>query len=106
MVSKPEQCGPCGRALLKRRTAAFDELRQGIRDIEFLSDPAVGEVHVGCDESIGAATLPRIVERFAREYPSVALNVEDIDLRNYPPNMRELGFDLVPHAAARPGREP
>lgn len=84
-----------GRALLKRGTAAFDELKQGIRDIEFLSDPAIGEVHIGCDESIAAATLPQIVERFARQYPGVVLNVEDIDLRNYPPNLRELGFDLV-----------
>jgi DNA-binding transcriptional LysR family regulator len=84
-----------GRALLKRGTAAFDELKQGIRDIEFLSDPAIGEVHIGCDESIAAATLPRIVERFARQYPNVALNVENIDLRSYPPNVRELGFDLV-----------
>src|SRR5437016_5337121 len=28
-----------GHALLKRSLAAFDELKQGIRDIEFLSDP-------------------------------------------------------------------
>jgi DNA-binding transcriptional LysR family regulator len=84
-----------GRAFLKRAIAAFDELKQGIRDIEFLSDPAVGEVHIGCDESIAAATLPGIVERFARQYPRVALNVEDIDLRDYPPNVRELGFDVV-----------
>ena len=47
-----------GRAFLKRGMAAFDELKQGIRDIEFLSDPAVGEVHIGCDELIAAATLP------------------------------------------------
>jgi DNA-binding transcriptional LysR family regulator len=71
--------------------AAFDELKQGIRDIEFLSDPAVGEVRIGCDESIAAATLPLIIERFAREYPGVVLNVEDLGLRN-PPNVRELGF--------------
>jgi DNA-binding transcriptional LysR family regulator len=83
-----------GRAFLKRGMAAFDELKQGIRDIEFLSDPAVGEVRIGCDESIAAATLPLIIERFAREYPGVVLNVEDLDLRN-PPNVRELGFDLV-----------
>ena len=94
-----------GRALLKRGTAAFDELKQGIRDIEFLSDPAVGEVHIGCDESIAAATLPRIVERFARQYPGVALNVEDIDLRNYPPNVRELGFDLVLTRLQGPGEK-
>jgi DNA-binding transcriptional LysR family regulator len=94
-----------GRALLKRGMAAFDELKQGIRDIEFLSDPAVGEVHIGCDESIAAATLPRIVERFARQYPGVVLNVEDIDLRMYPPNVRELGFDLVLTRLQGPGEE-
>ena len=94
-----------GSALLRRGTAAFDELKQGVRDIEFLSDPSVGEVHLGCDESIAAATLPRIVERFARQYPSVVLNVEDIDLRNYPPNVRELGFDLVLTRLQGPGEE-
>jgi DNA-binding transcriptional LysR family regulator len=94
-----------GRALLKRGMAAFDELKQGIRDIEFLSDPAVGEVHIGCDESIAAATLPRIAECFAQEYPGVVLNVEDIDLRNYPPNVRELGFDLVLTRLQGPGEE-
>lgn len=83
-----------GRAFLKRGTAAFDELKQGIRDIEFLSDPAVGEVRLGCDESIAAATLPLMIEQFARKYPGVVLNVQDLDLRS-PPNVRELGFDLV-----------
>ena len=29
-----------GQALLKRGLAAFDELRQGVKDIEFLADPA------------------------------------------------------------------
>ena len=94
-----------GHALLKRGTAAFDELKQGIRDIEFLSDPAVGEVYIGCDESIAAATLPQIAERFARQYPDVALNVENIDLRNYPPNVRELGFDLVLTRLQGPGEQ-
>src|SRR6266436_7995619 len=45
----------CGRALLKRSLAAFDELKQGIRDIEFLTDPTVGDVRFGCQESIAAA---------------------------------------------------
>src|SRR5215510_6097973 len=31
-----------GQALLKRSTAAFDELRQGIKDIEFLAEPTAG----------------------------------------------------------------
>src|SRR5262245_36125343 len=36
-----------GRALLKRSLAAFDELKQGIRDIEFLADPTKGELKIG-----------------------------------------------------------
>ena len=40
-----------GAALLKRSIAAFDELRQGIRDIEFLSDPTVGELRIGIESA-------------------------------------------------------
>ena len=32
-----------GQALLKRGLAVFDELKQGVQDIEFLSDPGAGE---------------------------------------------------------------
>src|SRR5215468_9950580 len=32
-----------GRALLNRGETAFDELKQAIRDIEFLADPSKGE---------------------------------------------------------------
>ena len=35
-------------ALLKRGHVVFDELRQGIRDIEFLANPTAGEVRVAC----------------------------------------------------------
>src|SRR5215467_6406320 len=50
-----------GRALLKRSNAVFDELKQGIRDIEFLADPTVGEVRFGCQESVAAAVLPTVL---------------------------------------------
>jgi molybdenum-dependent DNA-binding transcriptional regulator ModE len=33
-----------GDALLRRSVAVFDELNQGVRDIEFLSDPTIGDV--------------------------------------------------------------
>src|SRR6516225_7393480 len=36
-----------GQALLARGRAAFDELRQGIRDIEFIADPGAGELRIG-----------------------------------------------------------
>src|SRR5262249_55429612 len=37
-----------GQALLKRSVAAFDELKQGVRDIQSLADPTTGEVRIAC----------------------------------------------------------
>jgi DNA-binding transcriptional LysR family regulator len=34
---------PYGRALISRSMAAFDELRQAVKDIEFLADPMAGK---------------------------------------------------------------
>src|SRR6266700_6586401 len=66
-----------GHALLKRSLAAFDELKQGIRDIEFLSDPTTGELRIGCSESI-AAILPPFIRRFSQEFPRVVVHVDNV----------------------------
>src|SRR5215831_7032786 len=50
------------RAMIDRSVAAFDELKQGIRTLENLADPAAGELWVGCIESVAASTLPPIVQ--------------------------------------------
>src|ERR1044071_3884612 len=46
-----------GTALLKRGTTVFDELREGVKDIEFLTDPAAGEVRIGSNPYL-TASLP------------------------------------------------
>jgi len=69
---------PYGRALLQRGRAAFDELHQGIKDIESMSDPGVGEVRIGCPESIAAGFLLTVVERLASRYPRVRFHVEQV----------------------------
>src|SRR5438093_798963 len=55
-----------GRALIKRGAAVFDELRQGIKDIEFLSDPTAGELRIGTSEAIAAAVVSPVIERLSR----------------------------------------
>jgi DNA-binding transcriptional LysR family regulator len=67
-----------GRALLSRANAAFDELRQSVKDIEHLSDPSVGEVRIGCQETFAAAVLPSVIHRFSKTYPKVVLHVEQL----------------------------
>ena len=84
-----------GKALLKHGLVAFDELKQGIRDIEFLADPTVGQLRLMCDESISAATLPMIIQRFSELYPGVVFDVEPFELRSYVDKLRDRTYDLV-----------
>ena len=64
-----------GRALLKWATAVFDDLRQGVREIEFLADPGAGEVRVGSHEVMNAGLLPAVVDRLSRQYPRLVFTV-------------------------------
>ena len=64
-----------GQALLKCGVAVFDEMRQGIKQIEFLDDPTSGELRIGCPDIITAGLLPAIIERFSRDYPRVRFHV-------------------------------
>ena len=87
---------PYGQALLRRGRAAFDELKQGVRDIEGLADPSVGEVHVGCPESIAASIMPAIIDQVVERHPRIAVHVTQVgtatlDFRE----LRERKFDLV-----------
>src|SRR5262245_44638799 len=83
-----------GQALLKRGTAAFDELKQGIRDIEYLADPATGEVKVGCPGNISSTLLVRIVEQFMQKYPRVLLHVDAVQNPQSFPGLHDRKYDL------------
>jgi len=64
-----------GRAMLKRSHAAFDELRQGVKDIEFLSDPSVGEVRIGTTPPLAASFVFAVVERLYRRHPGITFRI-------------------------------
>ena len=84
-----------GAALEKRSVAAFDELKQGIKDIEFISDPTVGEVRIGCPESISAAILQPIIEEFTQQYPGVMLHVDTVNTLSFAQQLRDRNLDVV-----------
>jgi DNA-binding transcriptional LysR family regulator len=92
-----------GRALLKRGRAAFDELRQGIRDIAFLSDPTAGELRIGCPASVVSSILSLAIEGFSRQYPRVVLHFDEVTSPSTEfPSLRERKHDLVLARIARP----
>ncbi len=64
-----------GRAMLHRSHAAFDELRQGVKDIEFLSDPTVGEVRIGASPPLAASFVFAVIDRLSRRYPRIVFRV-------------------------------
>ena len=87
---------PYGHALLRRGMGAFDELRQGVKDIESLADPSLGEVRIGCPEAIAAGLLPAVVDRFSRRYPRAVVSIKAADdLAPEYRALRERTVDLV-----------
>jgi len=82
-----------GNALIKRGTVVFDELKQSVRDIEFLAHPTAGEVKFGWTEMMGYI-LPPIMEKFTRQYPRVQLHMNQVP-RPLDPGLRSRSLDFV-----------
>ena len=92
--------------LLKRGHVVFDELWQGMRDIEFLANPTVGEVRVASSELFAAGLLPAAIARLSRRYPRICVrvvqaNTASLEFRE----LRERNVDLVLARMHEPLRE-
>src|SRR5436190_6283091 len=64
-----------GRAIIRRGVAVFDELRQGVKDIEFIADPTAGELRIGCTEAVAAGPGFVVMDRLMRQFPRIVFNV-------------------------------
>ena len=64
-----------GAALLKRGTIVFDELRESVKDIEFLTDPTAGEVRIGSPPFLAGSFVPAVVDRLSRRYPRIVFHL-------------------------------
>lgn len=64
-----------GRALIKWSSAVFDDLRQGVNEIAFLSDPTVGHVRVGVTEPLQGGFIPTVIDRITRRHPRITIEV-------------------------------
>jgi DNA-binding transcriptional LysR family regulator len=92
-----------GRALLKRAQAALDEVKQGVRDIAFLTDPTRGEVRIGCAQRLSAAIMPQIVERFSQTYPRIVLHIDEVaPLTRDLSGLRDRKYDLMMGRPTKP----
>src|SRR5690348_2435051 len=63
------------RALLKRGDVVFDELMQGVKEIEFLANPKIGEIRVASGDTGAAGLLAPAVDGLLRRYPEIFVRV-------------------------------
>jgi DNA-binding transcriptional LysR family regulator len=84
-----------GRELLKHGLAAFDELRQGVKAIELLSDPTAGELRIGGPDSMVAGMIPAIVSRLSRQYPRLTFDVNLVGGLAQYRALRDREFELL-----------
>jgi DNA-binding transcriptional LysR family regulator len=87
-----------GRALLKRGIAVFDELDQGVREIDFLSDPTAGELRIGAPAGMSEGIVLATINRLLRQYPRATFHVATATGSMLLDQLRErdveLGFDM------------
>jgi DNA-binding transcriptional LysR family regulator len=85
-----------GHALRKWGNAIFDDLRQGVKEIVFLSDPASGELRIGCAEPMLSGLLPAIIGSLYRQYPRIDFHVTGLStLPTQYRELRERNVDLI-----------
>ena len=84
-----------GRAMLLRSHAAFDELRQGVRDIEFLADPGIGEVRIGSTGPLAASFVSTIIDRLHLRHPRMVFHGATADFGSLLRGLNERNFDLL-----------
>lgn len=92
-------------ALLKRGHVVFDELREGIKDIEALAGQASGDVRIACPEFLAAGLMTDAIDGFSRRHPDIVCHVAEADVSTLEfRQLQDRGVDLmvtrVPNAFA------
>jgi DNA-binding transcriptional LysR family regulator len=82
--------------LLDCGVAVFDDLRRGVQQIEFLSDPTSGEVRIGTYDVMMAGLIPSVIDSLARKHPRMSFHTFQGDDPHFlRTTLRERKVDLI-----------
>jgi DNA-binding transcriptional LysR family regulator len=70
-------------------------LRQGVRDIEFLADPTVGEVRIASTAPLAGSFVAGIIDRLSKRYPRLVFHPTVGDTESLRRQLAERNVDLV-----------
>jgi DNA-binding transcriptional LysR family regulator len=86
---------PYGRALMKRGIAVFDELRHGIKELEFLADPTAGEAKVAASIAVAVSLASAVIDRLSMRCPRLAFDLLAADTVTATRALEERKVDLA-----------
>ncbi len=72
-----------GEAIQKRGMEVFDVLKQGSRDIEYLSDARTGDVWIGANEVLLGGFVPAVVQRLAEQHSNIAVHALTVNSSDF-----------------------
>jgi DNA-binding transcriptional LysR family regulator len=85
-----------GHAFLDCGVAVIDALREGIKAIEVLGDPNVGEIRIGCTSPMAVRLLPSVCKDLGRRHAGVSIHVTEVTrIAEQYRELRERNVDLV-----------
>ena len=73
----------------------FDDLRQAVKNIEFLADPTAGEVRIGCTPLLAASFVSAVVDRLSRRYPRIVFHLVTGYVETLHRELSERNVDLL-----------
>jgi DNA-binding transcriptional LysR family regulator len=86
---------PYGLALQRRSIAIFNDLRQSVEDIDFLSDPTTGEIRIGATDPVLVAVVAPCIDRLSRRYPRMSFHVVADDTQGLYRGVMERNYELA-----------
>jgi DNA-binding transcriptional LysR family regulator len=86
---------PYGLALGKRSVAIFNDLRQGVQDIDFLADPTRGEIRIGATDPIATALVSPAIDRLSVKYPRLRFHIVSGDTASLYKGVAERNIELA-----------
>src|SRR4029079_2011129 len=95
-----------GRALLDCGAAVFDDLRQGVKNIAFLADPAAGELRIGTTTFLAASFVSALVDRLSRRYPRIVFHIVTGYTETLHRELAERNVDLLIIRGSGPSADP
>jgi DNA-binding transcriptional LysR family regulator len=84
-----------GRAFLECGAAVFDDLRQGVKNIEFLADPSAGEVRIGTVAACAGSFVASVIDRLSRRHPRVVFRLMVTDTQRLQRELIERNVDFL-----------